>query len=73
MNSKVFKIFSSSLSELQSNSESGTIEVIDKRLFVNTDDKLLELLQVQMEGKRRMSASEFFAGHSGISSTKLSI
>ncbi len=73
MNSKMFKIFSSSLSEMPSNSEAGTIEVVNKRLYVNTDDKLLELLQIQSEGKRRMSASEFLAGHTGINSTKLSI
>ncbi len=73
LNSKMFKIFSSNLSEKQSNSEAGTIEVIDKRLYVNTNNKLLELLQIQLEGKRRLSASEFLAGHPGLNGTKLSI
>ena len=73
MNSKMFKIFSSTLSELPSNSEPGKIEVFDKKLYINTNNKLLELLNVQIEGKRRMSATEFLAGHTGITGTKLSI
>jgi methionyl-tRNA formyltransferase len=43
---------------------SGELFVRGDRLFVGcADDSALELLEVQMEGKRRMGAAEFLHGH----------
>jgi methionyl-tRNA formyltransferase len=64
LNSKVFKIYSSMLTDVSNTKSPGTIAIIDKNLYVNTADKLLELVTVQMEGKKRMSSADFIAGHS---------
>lgn len=40
----------------------GAILVSDKRLFIGTNDAALELLELQMEGKKRMSAQDFLNG-----------
>ena len=45
--------------------ECGVVTVEDGRLLVGCGEHLLELEEVQMEGKKRMAASEFFAGVSG--------
>jgi methionyl-tRNA formyltransferase len=42
----------------------GTFIVEDKKLFINTKDNLLEILELQLEGKKSLSASEFIIGHS---------
>jgi methionyl-tRNA formyltransferase len=73
LESKVFKIYSSRVSEVDSDSAPGTVTIVSKKLYVNTSDKLLELLNVQPEGKRKMSASEFLAGHPDIIGQKFSI
>jgi methionyl-tRNA formyltransferase len=39
-----------------------TIDKSAKSVFVQTQDGILELLQVQMEGKREMSSFEFATG-----------
>jgi methionyl-tRNA formyltransferase len=64
LNSKVFKIYSSMLTDVSNTKSPGTIAIIDKKLYVNTADKLLELVTVHMEGKKRMSSADFIAGHS---------
>ena len=40
----------------------GVLEVLDGRLYVGCGRELLELEEVQMEGKKRMSAAEFLRG-----------
>lgn len=44
----------------------GSIESYDPVYVVCGDNRLLELVEVQYEGKKRMSAIEFFRGHSDI-------
>lgn len=41
----------------------GEITIIDERLIVTCGEGVLEVLVVQPEGKRRMSAAEFLRGH----------
>ncbi len=68
-NEKVIKIFKSKKmeSELQfsgiSNTDAGIITTDEKKLFVKTADGLLEILELQQEGKKRMSAEEFLRGY----------
>jgi len=40
----------------------GTLLVQGRRLLVGCGDGALELLEVQLEGKRRMSAADFVNG-----------
>ncbi|MFZ6015191.1 MAG: methionyl-tRNA formyltransferase [Patescibacteria group bacterium] len=65
LNGKRIKIHksSSNVERLMSN-EASTWFSEDDRLFVTCGDKqALEILELQPEGKRRMSAKEFLAGH----------
>jgi len=41
---------------------SGTISIDAKRLFVSADDELLELVELQLAGKKRMAAADFLNG-----------
>ena len=58
------KIFSASIVEL--NGQPGEILRSDKDLIVATGKGALSLAEVQLEGKRRMSAGEFLRGHAAI-------
>jgi methionyl-tRNA formyltransferase len=55
------KIFSASVVDL--NGQPGEISHSDKELIVATSKGALSLGEVQLEGKRRMSAAEFLRGH----------
>jgi methionyl-tRNA formyltransferase len=55
------KIFSASV--VDSNGQPGEILRSDKELIVGTGKNALSLAEVQLEGKRRMSAAEFLSGH----------
>jgi methionyl-tRNA formyltransferase len=58
------KIFSASVVDL--NGEPGEILRGDKDLIVATGKGALSLAEVQLEGKRRMSAAEFLRGHAAL-------
>ena len=62
LNGKVLKIHKTALTDVKSTSV-GKVEIRDGRLFVHTSDYLLEILQVQLEGKKSMSAKDFMMGH----------
>jgi methionyl-tRNA formyltransferase len=58
------KIFSASVIDL--NGQPGEILRSDKDLIVASGKGALSLAEVQLEGKRRMSAGEFLRGHSAL-------
>lgn len=58
------KIFSASV--VDSNGQPGEILRSDKELIVATGKGALSLAEVQLEGKRRMSAGEFLRGHTAL-------
>ncbi|HEX2787704.1 MAG TPA: methionyl-tRNA formyltransferase [Ignavibacteria bacterium] len=60
---KNLKIFKSKLTEITSNEKPGYIDVTDNKILVNTSDKKLEILELQLEGKKRMSSEEFLRGY----------
>jgi methionyl-tRNA formyltransferase len=63
-NGKIIKIFSSELTSEKSDLTPGTFRQISSGvLAVSTGDYWLILLEIQPEGKRKMSAKEFLAGH----------
>ena len=62
LNGKVLKVHKTAITNKKSSSV-GKVEVIDGRLFVHCADFLLEVLQVQLEGKKSMSAKDFMMGH----------
>jgi methionyl-tRNA formyltransferase len=64
INGQNLKIFSGSVSDLSG--QPGEILRSDKELIVATGRGALSLDEVQLEGKRRMTAEEFLRGHSSL-------
>lgn len=65
LNGKGMKIFQVRKTEYRiQESESGSIKSQDgRRMFVKTKDDWLEILDLQLEGKKRISAEEFLRGY----------
>ena len=59
---KVLKIYRTMKSENKSNSPAGTLIKEGKKLYVNTNDNLLEIIELQLEGKKRVKAIDFLNG-----------
>ncbi|MBD5285453.1 MAG: methionyl-tRNA formyltransferase [Bacteroides sp.] len=57
------KIFETHVSDNKAAGEPGTISVNGEQMFVSTADNMLEILSLQIPGKRRMSAAEFIRGY----------
>jgi methionyl-tRNA formyltransferase len=64
IDSQNLKIFSASVVDL--NGQPGEILRSDKHLIIATGERALSLAEVQLEGKRRMSAAEFLRGHASL-------
>ncbi len=60
---KIFKIYSSRVCKNSIGSDCGEMTEKDGRLFVRCGDGALELLEVQLEGAKRMCAADFLRGH----------
>lgn len=64
INGKNLKIWETALTDMPSNGEPGTVHSVEGgRLFVNTGSNALELLTVQLEGKKRMDVKSFMLGY----------
>ena len=62
---KHFKIYNAEESNLILNK--GELRIIDEKLYVGCEKGSIHLIEVQIEGKKRMSSSEFIKGYSSIS------
>ena len=66
LNGKIIKIHSSSLVKDTSDIpkfEAGTIFSKDGHMFVSCADNIIEIMELQLEGKKKMSAQQFLLGH----------
>jgi len=61
MNGKVqrLKIFKAKISESTTNSNKGEIYRDGKKLLLNLEKKSLELLELQLEGKKRAGSNDY--------------
>lgn len=59
---KILKIYKSGLTLLPSEREPGEVEIINNEMFVNTKGNKLKIIDLQKEGRKRISASEFISG-----------
>ncbi len=57
------KLFRAVAVQTDAKAEPGSIEIQKDRLFVAANNGLVEILELQPEGKRRMKASEFLRGY----------
>lgn len=64
INGKTIKIWESRVSDIDADGTPGTVYSADKgRLLINTEDKCLEILSLQLEGKKRMDTKSFLLGY----------
>lgn len=64
---KTAKIFKTLKTDVRKSEKFGDVIIEKSRLFVQCKDFAIEVLQLQMEGKKRVSAEEFVRGlHAGI-------
>lgn len=72
LNDKTFKIWKAKVAEGNSSQTPGTVVHVDKNeMVVQTGDGQLALLEVQLEGKKRMDAGAFLRGYSVEEGTRL--
>ena len=57
------KVYKTTKTTRPSNDEAGTIVTDSGALYVNTTDLQLQLLEIQLSGKRRMAAHDFLNGY----------
>lgn len=58
----LMKIFRTQLIDSDEKDNAGTIRISDKKLLIFCNDGPIEILELQQEGKKRISASEFIKG-----------
>lgn len=56
------KIFKAVIADKSANKNPGEISIANDRLFINAPDGTLEILELQIQGKKKMSASDFIHG-----------
>lgn len=56
------KIYATRLTDLPATEPAGTISTTGGKLTVHTADRLIEVLELQVAGKKRLSAAEFLRG-----------
>jgi methionyl-tRNA formyltransferase len=61
---KTVKLFASKISSV--NLQPGEIKETDQKLLIGCLDGSLEILEIQVEGKRKMEIGEFLRGNSGM-------
>ena len=72
LNDKTLKIWKAEVVETNENAQPGTIVAVEKNaLKVQTGEGVLSLLEVQIEGKKRMDAGSFLRGYTVEVGTKL--
>lgn len=63
---KMLKIWKACVADEEENIEAlpGQIRIVDNALFIGTEDRPLQILELQLEGKKRMPAYDFLRGTS---------
>lgn len=62
-NGKVLKVYKSQVTQDQSNGLPGSLVVTSTSLAVTTADTLVQLVELQQEGRKRMGVEEFLRGY----------
>ena len=69
---KKLKLYRTSKTELYTEKDAGTVIVDKSRMFLACGDgKLLEVLEIQLEGGKKLDTTSFLAGHRDIDGTVL--
>lgn len=60
---KILKIYRTEIAHLHGGNLPGSIHVQESRLFISCADGLLEIQELQLEGKKRMKTEDFLRGY----------
>ncbi len=63
---KIFKIYQTKILDINSNDLPGRIKILNGELLVNTQDKMIAILEIQPESRKKMTAKEFLIGYGKI-------
>jgi methionyl-tRNA formyltransferase len=63
LGNKLIKIYKTKILDEKSDKSPGEIMIEDERILVNTKDKLIEILELQPESRKKMNAKEFLLGY----------
>ena len=66
LDGRIIKIFKTKIIKDSIADAPGKIESSNKQIFVHTEDNLIEILELQLESKKRMSSEEFLRGYKGL-------
>lgn len=71
-NNKILKIYKSSINNsFNDRHNPGEIIINENKIFISTKDGLLEIIELQLEGKRKMTSHEFINGYKNLNKEKL--
>jgi methionyl-tRNA formyltransferase len=71
-NNKILKIYKSSINNsFNDHHNPGEIIINKNKIFISTKDGLLEIIELQLEGKRKMTSHEFINGYKNLNKEKL--
>lgn len=62
MNGKTIKIYKTVAENIQTDKPAGVVIDADKKLIVAAKDGIVKIIELQLEGKRRLNAEEFLRG-----------
>ena len=66
----MIKIYKAKLTDITSTKDCGTIEISNNYILVHTTDKLLSIVELQVESRKRMSSQEFLRGYRNLIEAK---
>ena len=70
-NNKRIKIIDVAETQIDSLEKPGLVKFIDKKIFVSTQNKFLEIKKIQFEGKKIMSVDKVINGYSNLNGSCL--
>lgn len=68
---KTLKIYKAALADTEARSGAGVLKCEGTRLYISARNGCLEILELQLEGKKRMSAAEFLRGQRDIADLRI--
>ncbi len=62
LNGKMIKIYKTTIENVQTDKPAGVVINTDKKLAVSAKDGIIQIIEMQLEGKRRLNVEEFLRG-----------
>lgn len=63
INDKIYKVFETQITSMEMEQDPGEVMTTNDEIYVKTADEALKILDLQVEGKKRMQSSDFLRGN----------